>query len=84
MAYKNVRPVVALLVWVIVKLPLATVDTYQLPEPNSVPALAVIGVRIGCEPVAIVPVCVGVTTVVADPVASVTVPVAFDRPAASC
>lgn len=68
----------------IVKLPLETADTYMVPFPTSVAAFAVIGVRIGVDPAAIVPACVGVTVVVAELVNNVTVPVALERPAASC
>lgn len=56
---------------------------YQFPAPNSVAAFAVVGIKIGTEPGAQIPVRV-VTTVVAEPVASVTVPTAFDRPAPNC
>jgi hypothetical protein len=84
MAYRNVLPVVALLAWVIVNVSLATVEMYIVPLPTSVAAFAVVGVSITVEPGAIMPDCVGVTTVVAAPVVSVTVPTAFDRPAASC
>src|SRR6202035_1855463 len=84
MAYKKVRPAVALLVCVIVNDPFATTETYMLPLATSAAAVDVVAVRIGVEPTAHEPVPFGVTTVVALPVASVTVPTAFDRPAASC
>lgn len=83
MAYRNVRPDVALLTCVIVKVSIPTDEMCQVPAPYSVAALAVVGMRIGTDPGAHVPVCV-VTTVVAAFSVSVTLPVAFDRPAASC
>jgi hypothetical protein len=63
--------------------PFVTALTYIVPFPTSAAALAVIGVRIGVEPAAIEPVCVGVTVVLAALAVSVTVPLAFDLPAAS-
>jgi hypothetical protein len=81
MAYRNVRPAVALLAWVIVKLPLVTALTYMVPLPTSAAALAVVGVNIGVDPEAQFAVA---TVVVAAPVSSVTEPTAFDLPAASC
>ncbi|WP_375413092.1 hypothetical protein [uncultured Bradyrhizobium sp.] len=83
MAYKNVRPAVALLVWLIVNVFSPTGEMYQAPAPNSAAALAVIGIKIGTDPGAHIPVGV-LTTVVAAPVTNVTVPTALDRPAASC
>ena len=67
----------------IVKVSIPTDEMYQVPAPYSVAAFAVVGMRIGTDPVEQVPVCV-VTTVVAEFSVSVTVPVAFDLPAASC
>ena len=63
----------------IVNDPFATPLTYTVPLPTSAAALAEAGVKIGVEPCAQFAV---VTVVVADPVASVTLPTAFDRPAA--
>ena len=83
MAYKNVRSAVALLTCVIVKVSIPTDEIRQVPAPYSVAAFVVVGMRIGTDPGAHVPVGV-VTTVVAEFSVSVTVPVAFDRPAASC
>src|SRR5262249_46127182 len=64
-----------------VKEPLATALTYMVRLPSSAAAFAVAGVRIGVEPAAQFRVD---TVVVAEPVASVTLPTAFERPAASC
>jgi hypothetical protein len=83
-AQRNVRPAVALLVWLMVKDPFATADTYIFPLAASVAAAAVLGVRSGVDPTAITPACFVVTTVEVAPVLRVTVPVAFDRPAAIC
>ena len=83
MAYRNVREAVALLTCVIVNVSTPTDEMYQVPAPNSVAAFAVVGTRIGTDPGAHVPVAV-VTTVVAEFCVSVTVPTAFDRPAANC
>lgn len=85
------RSAVALLTWVIVKVSVPMDEIRQEPAPNSVPALAVVGTNIGTEPVIFsakfgaehVPASV-VTTVVAEPGVSVTVPTAFERPAANC
>jgi hypothetical protein len=66
---------------VIVNDPFVTALTYIVPFPTSAAALAEAGVRIGVEPRAQFAV---VTVVVAEPVASVTLPTAFDRPAARC
>ena len=79
----NVRLAVTLLTCVIVKVSIPTNEIYQVPAPYSVAAFAVVVMRIGTEPEAHVPVCV-VTMVVAELCVSVTVPVAFERPAASC
>ena len=79
----NVRDAVALLTCVIVNVSLPTEEIYQVPAPNSVAAFAVVGIRIGTDPGAHVPVLV-VTTVVAEFSVSVTVPVELERPAASC
>jgi hypothetical protein len=81
MAYLNVRPVVALLAWVKVKLPLATADKYMVPFPNSAAALAVVGIGITVDPVAQF---ASVTVVDAAPVVSVKDPTALERPAANC
>lgn len=59
----------------------ATALMYIVPLPTSVAALAVVGTRIGTDPA---PQLLSVTVVVEALVASVTVPVAFDRPAANC
>jgi hypothetical protein len=80
-AYRNVRPAVAEFACVSVNDPFVTALTYIVPLPISTAALAEAGVRIGVEPCAQFAV---VTVVVADPVASVTLPTAFDRPAARC
>ena len=61
--------------------PFATALTYIVPLPTSAAAAADAGTRIGVEPVAQLEV---VTVVVGEPVASVTLPTAFDLPAASC
>ena len=84
MAQLKVLPVVAALAWVIVNVSFATTETYIVPLPTSVAALAVVGVRMTVELGDIIPDCVGATTVVAELTASVTVPTALDRPAASC
>lgn len=65
----------------IVNEPFATALTYIVPLPTSTAAAADAGVRIGVEPAAQFDV---VTVVVGEPVASVTLPTAFDLPAASC
>jgi hypothetical protein len=80
MAYRNVRPVVALLACVIVNEPFATALMYIVPLPTSAAAFAVVGTRIGVDPAAQFAV---VTVVVAAETVSVTVPTALDRPAAS-
>lgn len=79
----NVRLAVAELTCVIVNVSIPTDEIYQVPAPNSVAAFAVVGIRIGTEPVEQVPGRV-VTTVEPAFCVSVTVPVAFDLPAASC
>lgn len=79
----NVLDAVALLTCVIVNVSMPTDEMYQLPAPNSVAAFAVVGIKIGTEPGAQVPVRV-VTVVVAAFCVSVTLPTVFDRPAASC
>jgi hypothetical protein len=78
---KKRPPRVAELACVIVNDPFVTALTYIAPLPISIAALAEAVVRIGVEPCAQFAV---VTIVVADPVASVTLPTAFDRPAARC
>jgi len=66
---------------VIVNAPFATALTYIVPLPTSAAAFADAGTRIGTDPTA----QFAVVTVVLDaPVASVTLPTAFDLPAASC
>ncbi|QIP08537.1 hypothetical protein [Bradyrhizobium symbiodeficiens] len=63
------------------KAPFATALTYMVPFPSSAAAFADAGTKIGTEPAA----QFAVVTVVLDaPVVSVTLPTAFDRPAASC
>jgi hypothetical protein len=83
MAYRNVRLAVAELTCVIVNVSIPTALIYQVPAPYSVAAFAVVGTSLGTEPGAHVPVGVN-TTVVAELSVSVTVPTAFDLPAASC
>lgn len=79
----------------IVNVSLATDETYIFPLASSAAAVAVNAVKIGCdagnvrpdgvtEAAAMMPDLSGVTTVVAELTVSVTVPVAFDRPAANC
>ena len=80
----KVLPVVAEFVCVIVNVSFATVETYMLPLANSAAAFAVVAVRITLELAEIIPDCVGATTVVAALVVNVTVPTAFDLPAANC
>ncbi|WP_155809565.1 hypothetical protein [Bradyrhizobium sp. URHA0013] len=61
--------------------PFATALTYIVPLPISAAAFADAGTRIGTDPAA----QFAVVTVVLDaPVAKVTLPTAFDLPAASC
>ncbi|WP_377829736.1 hypothetical protein ACFKHW_09555 [Bradyrhizobium lupini] len=80
-AHKNVRPVVAALACAIVNAPFATALTYIVPLPASAAAFADAGTKIGTDPAA----QFAVVTVVLDaPVAKVTLPTAFDLPAASC
>jgi hypothetical protein len=81
MAYRNVRPVVALLACVIVNDLLATALTYIVPLPTSAAAFAVVGTRMGTDPAAQL---LSETVVVAALGVSVTDPTAFDRPAPSC
>lgn len=77
----NVLPVVALLACVIVNELFATALMYIVPLPISAAAFAVVGTRIGTDPDEQF---LSVTVVVAELVVSVTLPVAFDRPAPSC
>ena len=72
---------VAELACVMVNEPLVTALMNMVPLPNSAAAFAVVGVSSGTEPIAQF---LSLTAVVALPVASVTVPTALDRPAASC
>ena len=80
----KVLPVVAEFVCVIVNVSFATVETYILPLASSAAAFAVVAVKITLELGEIIPDCVGATTVVAALGVNVTVPTAFDRPAANC
>jgi len=79
----NVRPGVAELACVIENDPLSivAVGMYMVPLPISAAAFAVVGTKIGTDPTAQFP---SVTTVVATLRVSVTVPMALERPAASC
>ncbi|WP_441237487.1 hypothetical protein [Bradyrhizobium sp. 930_D9_N1_4] len=61
--------------------PFVTALTYIVPLPASAAAFADAGTRIGTEPIAQFAV---VTVVLGALVTSVTLPTAFDRPAASC
>src|SRR5262245_44809881 len=76
----NVRSVCALLAWVTVNDPFATVPIYMVPLPISAAALAVFGNASTLEPA---PQVGAVTTVLAALAVSVNVPTAFDRPSAS-